>query len=433
MYGARSLMHLELSYGDGTVEAEIPASWIVEEITAPERGPIPSPEKRLSELLDKPVGGSGFDEIFNRKKSVAIVVPDVTRNAGADRLLPPLLIRLEKLGVNKERVTIIFATGIHPPQTEKQKNELLGDAVYRNYKNVDHDSRGETKIINLADGSSVEINRVAAQADGLIVIGSVKLHYLAGFGGGRKAILPGIASYDSCMEFHKLCLNTGGVGKYPSIGPGLLDGNPMHQRAVQAARAAGVDFLINTVLDKSGNFLFLNGGGLEESFKDACRFVSGYSIVPINRLADVVIASTGGYPSDINFIQSHKSLDFAYRAVKRGGVIVLLAECSKGIGNERFLKWFEHGSSDEMEKTLINDFAIYGQTARATRKKTEDCEVLLISDLPDGWVRKMGMTKASDLSDAVGRCQKRFADKSPLVHVMKKAGSIMPWFERSAS
>lgn len=419
-------MLLELAYGKGVVSAQIPAEWELTEICADSAKPLPFPEKSLEECLANPTGTKPFDEIFTGKKTVAVVVPDITRKAGTKAILPQVLHRLEKLGIEKSGVTIIFATGIHQQQSEEQQRELVGDAILKGYNCLDHDPNGQTVEIEVPGGAPVRLNRHAAEADSLLLIGGVKAHYLAGFGGGRKMILPGISSYKDCMEFHRLCLDSDGKGGHPKVGPVTVDGNPLNERATRAAKAAGVDLLINTVLNNEGKIAFINAGDLLKSHRQACEFAAAHSVVKIEKRFDIVIASAGGYPGDINFIQSHKSLDNGFRAVKPGGAVILLAECSGGTGTDNFLNWFDHGSSKEMEKALRKNFAINGHTALAAREKSEACTVLMVSQMAPGDVKRIGMNPVKGFGEAVANFKEVFKDKPVTAAIIRNGGAVFP-------
>ncbi len=427
-------MEVSLPYGRQTVSGVLPENWKVEEIffnkEKKKPKPVFSPEKMLNQFLDRPVNCEPFDKIFSTKKSVAVVVPDKTRKSGVKALLPIVLSRLEKLGIHENGVKIIFATGIHPGQTEEQKRAIVGDVIYERFECVDHDPRGELERAGEIDGNPLMLNAHVVRADGLIVIGGVKLHYLAGFGGGRKAIMPGVASREDCVNFHGLCINPAGKGWHPNSKTGVLKGNPMHERALAAARAAGVDFMVNTVVDDSEKILFVNAGDVEESFLDACKFARGYQMVPLTGRADVVIASCGGYPADINFIQAHKSLDSAYHALKPGGVLFLVAECAEGIGNEEFLKWLDFSSPDDMEGALRKKFVINGYTAYATREKTRNCRVVMLTELEGENVKRMGMTPVSSFEEGLKLCVELCADlagKGEIkTYLIREAGILFP-------
>lgn len=413
-------MHIRLKFGEGEVAAPLPQGWRVTTLGLPHRSAIQNPAAALEAFFDAPMGAKPFDELFAGKENIAVIVPDITRKAGVHLLLPMLLERLARLGCGPDRVVIVFASGIHPPQSDGQKISIVGEEVFARYRCHEHDAR---KACAMRGG--VSLNPYVAAADGIIVMGSVKAHYLAGFGGGRKGVIPGVASYDECLRLHRLSLNPDAPGRHPRIGPGILLGNPMHEAALASAKAVGTDFCVNTVLDPTGEMIFVNAGGLEQSHASACRFVAEYQGAPLDAPADVVIASCGGFPSDINFIQSHKGLDNACMAARDGGAVLLVSECASGIGNPEFLSWFEHPTIAAMDRALRGKFAINGQTAMATREKTLRCRVALLSTLPAEQVRRMGMTPVASLEEGVAFCRAA-SGKTVNMVVLPDAGLVLP-------
>ncbi len=416
-------MELKLKYGRRAVTADTPKEWKLEEIAVKKLAPLPSPAASLTSFFDNPAGGERFDAVFSGKNSVAIVVPDKTRKAGTDIILPLVLNRLMRLGISANSITVVFANGIHPEQTDDERRLIVGTALFKKHRCVDHDSKSKDLVeIGSICGKPFRINRHLALADGVIVIGLVKQHYLAGFGGGRKAIMPGVSSYENCIDFNKLCLSETGAGRDPNSSRGQLEGNRMHELSTEAARTAGVDFLFNTVSNEKGELLFLNGGDLEKSFNEAVAFTEKEADVPLKKEADIVIASCGGYPYDVNFIQSHKSLDTACRALKPGGTVILLAECRDGAGNEDFIRWFDFGSVEAIDRELRKNFAINGQTAMATLEKSSSSKVFFLSMLHPEDVVKMGIVPIKSFQDGVNICA-GFAGK-PIVKVIREAGVI---------
>lgn len=413
-------MHIRLKYGKGEVAAPLPREWRITTMELPHRPALKDPAAALESFLDAPVGAKPFDRIFADKKSVAVIVPDITRKAGVHLLLPALLARLERIGRGTNQVVIVFASGIHPPQTDEQKISIVGEEVHARYRCLEHNARGECAM-----RGGIALNPHVAAADGIIVMGSVKAHYLAGFGGGRKGVVPGIASFDECLRLHRLSLDPDAPGRHPRIGPGIIEGNPMHEAALAAAKAVGTDFCVNTVLDQAGEIVFLNAGELEKSHTAACRFAAEYQGVPLEAPTDVVIASCGGSPADLNFIQSHKGLDNACLAAKDGGAVLLVSECAAGIGNPEFIKWFDHPDVAAMDRALREKFVINGQTAMATREKTGRCRVALLSALPAEQVRHMGMIPVADLEEGVAFCRAASGETAYTI-VFPDAGLVLP-------
>jgi len=424
MYGEGSLIPVEVQYGSGVVRADLSPGWRVAEPKGEGAEPLSDCEKEIHQILDEPIGAEPFDKIFSEKRSITIIVPDKTRKGGVNIILPILLERLHRAGIEDSGITIVFALGIHAKQTDGERESIVGSDVFKRYRCIDHDCRGEGIDIGTVGGERLIINKDVADADGVIVISGVKPHYLAGFGGGRKSILPGVASYDNALSYHRLSLDAKSHGRHPKVKPLNLDRNPMHDQAVEAARIAGVDFYINTVVDQKGTICFVSGGG-DESFDTACDFSKSVSTLEIERKADVVIASCGGYPGDLNFIQAHKSLDSACMAVKDGGVVILVAECRDGIGNDTFLNWFDYGSADSIGIALRESFEINGQTAMAVREKSSAFKILLLSKLDVGDALRMGIAPIKTLTDGIAIAEKIIGSNATTL-ILQNGSAFLP-------
>ena len=393
-------MRLELKYGNGVMASEAPASWEISFIDHGRPAVRPFEETLLSSLAE-PYGGPSLDTILPGK-DVLVIVSDVTRYTGAERLVP--ILRKEFLG-RAARVRVIFALGNHRKQSEGERRGLVSDGVYEAYPCIDHDCFDEKGLSTLGktpSGLHVSVNSMLLEADVTIVTGAVSFHYLAGFGGGRKCIIPGIAGYQTILDTHKRVFNRTGPGKDERAQTGILQGNPMHEAIMEGI--ALIDrplFLINTIFDDRKNLLNIFSGDIRQSHEKGCAWYNEHFSTTVPEKADVVIVSVGGYPKDIDFIQTHKALEHAKHAAKKGGTIILLGQCADGVGNPYFLPWFDYPSIEAMEPAVRESDKVYAQTAYSTRIKVEAFNVVLVSDLPEADVRKMGMTPRRTLDEAL--------------------------------
>jgi nickel-dependent lactate racemase len=410
-------------------------------------------ESIIREALGKPIGSPPLFEIVRPGNSVCVVTSDVTRYCGAERFLPVLIGELTGAGVSESDITILFALGIHRPQTETERRHIVGEEVFRRIRCVDHDAYDDARMTEVGElrlpigtGETarfpLRINSHAAEADRLILTGVVGLHYLAGFGGGGKALLPGISSADSCMALHRMTLNPDGPGRHPNVGPARLAGNPVQETIRRAVDLVRPDFLLNTVLDPSwkenpdstGNprFAAAVAGDPLSAFPEGCEIARRYETVEVPEPADLVIVSGGGNPRDINFIQSHKALDHASRAVREGGTILCAARCPDGPGHPSFGNWFRFRTPEEFESALREKFEIYGQTAYATFLKSRRYRIIWVSELDPGFVRVMGLEPASSLEEGLERALSSISevrtclvipDGSAVLPVLKSGGA----------
>ena len=341
---------------------------------------------------------------FGPGEKVVIVTSDITRPAGSELYLPRLVSRLNGQGVQDHDIEIVIALGIHRKQTESEHRKIVGE-LYGRIKVTDHECDDPGALVYLGDterGIPVELNRSVAEADRLILTGAVTFHYFAGFGGGRKSMLPGVSSRRSCMASHFSLLNEGdGTGRHPKAVAGNLAENPVHEGMLEACAMRPPDFILNTVLSPDKRILAAFAGDWRDAHLAGCRFYAGSFSAPIAEKADLVVVSCGGFPKDINLIQAHKSMEYASRALKPGGVMILLAECRDGYGHATFFNWFGYPTCGELESALRKRYEINGQTAWSVKEKAERFRTFLISDLPDEEVRSMGMLPAETPQQAL--------------------------------
>lgn len=344
----------------------------------------------------------------SRGRRVLVIVSDLTRPTGTREFLPRLLPQLE----GAARVRFLFATGIHRPLDAEDKARLVGGDLCRAYAMLDHEPEsGFTYVGDTSFGNRVEINSQVFEDDLVVLTGGIGFHYFAGFSGGRKSLVPGVASR-ACIEFnHLLVLDPDGRGRDPRVRVASMDHNPVHEDMVEAARLAGLDlFVYNTILDAGRRVRKVYAGHwIEAHRRGAADYFRDHSV----RLADrrpLAIVSCGGFPRDINMIQAHKALEFAQYAVDPGGTIILLAECREGLGHPSFLPWFRYSDLDDFERRLRAAYEVYGQTAHSLLSKARRYRLICVSSLDAGTIRCMGMEPATNLADALGRIPSGVAD-----------------------
>jgi lactate racemase len=392
-------MRLELQYGTGKLFAELPLSWQTKILDHGQPGFLDMAES-LGRALEEPVGEKPFGD-WLRFRKILIIVPDITRYNGADRFLPLLYEQYFK----DRDVTVLFALGNHRKQTAAEMKGLVSDFIFERVPCLDHDcyDRNRLTLVGVTkSGLDVVINSALVEAEAAIVTGSIGFHYLAGYGGGRKAIFPGVAGYQSIIGIHKKVFRGDGPGKDPRARSGILDGNPMHEEIMEAISFVKTPmFLINTVLDDRKQLLGIFAGHVREAHAEGCRWYARNFAVSVEEKADVVILSGGGFPKDINFIQAHKALEHGIGAVKPGGTLIVAGRCQDGLGHDDFIRWFDYGDSAPMEEQARKSDKVYAQTAFATRLKAEYCTIVFISDLDDETVRRMGLIPKKSLADAV--------------------------------
>jgi lactate racemase len=388
-----------LPYGKTDVCVRVPARNFLGEIEPKNREGVADAKAEVERALKEPIGSKRLCEIANPESKVAIVVDDATRKAPSEAMLLPVLAELNAVGVKDENVTVIFGCGTHRAVKPEEAAELLGEAAIKRVKSVSHyctapDSVyvGTTKTY----GTKVHLNRVFAEAQVKVLLGDVGFHYYAGYGGGRKSILPAVCSEETIKQNHALLL-------YANARTGILQDNPVHQDMTEAARLAKVDFIVNVVENKKGEIVKAYAGDLERAFLEAVRLVDELYRVTIDRRADIVVVSAGGSPSDLNLYQAYKALDNALDAVKRGGVIILVAECPEGHGNQVFYDWMMRlGDLKNVEREIKHNFVMGGHKAYYLLKALQNHQIILVSSMPDYYAASIFKLKtARAVNDAL--------------------------------
>ena len=416
---------MELKYGSAAFTLDLPPAHLAG-VVAPSQIEIDeSPAEIIRTALD-----SCQHFLFSYKPGdkVVIVTSDITRYTGSEIYLPLLVERLNRQGIADGDIEIMIALGIHRKQTEHEHQRILGP-LYGRIRVSDHecdDHDALTFIGKTSNGIEVSINRKAVEADHLILTGTIGFHYFAGFGGGRKSVLPGIASRKACMASHFTVLNPGeGSGKNPLAVTGNLEGNPVHRAMVEGCALAKPSFILNTVLAADKRIIAAFVGDWREAHEAGCRFYSERFAYPVEEKGDLVIASCGGFPKDINLIQAHKSMEYAAQALKDGGVMILLAECRDGFGNGTFFNWFRHKSLEEFETALRAQYEINGQTAYSLLQKAQRFRVILVSQFPAQQVEEMGMIPVLTLDEAMELATGMLPEMWRC-YLMPEAGSVLP-------
>lgn len=416
---------MELNYGDISFPLHLPP----EHLLAVIRPVIPPPAETAAGIITKALAGcAALVYSFKPGERVVIVTSDITRYTGSEIYLPLLVERLNAAGIRDRDMEIVVALGIHRRQTEHEHKKILG-SLYGRIRVTDHDCDDPGKLTYLgktSGGIEVELNRRVAEADRLILTGTIGFHYFAGFGGGRKAVLPGVASRRACMASHFAVLNPlPASGKNPCAASGVLEGNPVHGAMVEACAMVQPAFILNTVLDPEKRIIAAFAGDWRQKHLEGCRYYSERFSYPIREKADMVVVSCGGFPKDINFIQAHKSMEYGSQALKEGGVLILLAQCRDGYGHDTFFRWFRFKELSAFEAALRSGYEINGQTAYSVLQKAQRFQVVLVSGLPSEEVETMGMMPAKSLDEALVLAE-RMLPTDYRAYVIPEGGTVLP-------
>ncbi len=416
-----------ISYGKQKIKFDISQDKNVRKIETNSISVIEDFEAKIIEKLRSPKGTDPLEEIVSQEDNIAIVVSDITRlSYRTYDFLPVLIKELNRIGVKDSNVDIVIATGTHRPSTEEERVKILGADLNDRLDVHDHDSNSNN-LVDLGEtdrGTEIKVNPIVHEADKVILTGGIVYHTLAGFGGGRKSIAPGVISEKGIQQNHGLVLDENAEID-PRVGSGKLKNNPVSEDMFEIAEFVGADFILNVIVNGEKEFVDIVAGDLNEAYLDGCKKVEESFGISLENRSDLVIASCGGYPKDIQLYQSVKGLFNAAHAVKDDGVIILATECSQGIGPDKFRKWFENEDPKELAEELSKDFTISGFVALRTAKINHETPVILLSDLPDDEVRKLGMKPVKDMEEAL-RVSEKLKDNIDSVNLMPSSKLTFP-------
>ncbi|MGB8218382.1 MAG: nickel-dependent lactate racemase [Candidatus Methanoperedens sp.] len=399
-----------LPFGRTEVSIDIPSKYNVKLIKPCNSESSGDEIKEINRALETPLHSRRLFEIAREGRKAVIIVSDTTRPTPTNKLLPPLISELKAGGI--EDVTIVFGLGIHRKQTEDEKKAILGE-LYGKVKAIEHDVNDCVAIGTTKRGTPVEIFRMVADADIVICTGAIEFHYYAGYSGGAKSILPAVSSKRSIDANHALMLD-------PNSSAGRLD-SPVRDDLEEAARMLEIDFILNVVLNDRKEIIFAVAGDYIEAHRKGANFLDKLSRIEVEP-SDIAIVSPGGWPRDIDIFQSHKALEHVKNAVKDGGSIILVAECSEGYGNKVFEEWLEYDRDEVIEK-FKKGFVMGGHKAALIAALSKRLDLYLVSSLPDDMARRAYFIPAS-LEKALEAALAKHGEKAKII-MMPYGGSTL--------
>ena len=320
---------VEVEFTGGPLVLSVPPDCV--ELTMTKAEALKDPGTEIRRALDQPCAGPTLEEVVRKKGKdagrlkVAVTVSDITRPVpyrGEAGVLPPLLEKLEALGVRRENILIIVGTGTHRASTPQEKIDMLGPEIAGSYAVEDHDCENLsilTSVGKTPPGTEVFLNKKFHEADVKIATGLTESHFMAGASGGRKAVCPGLVDLRTIQKFH-----SPEFLESPCATNLVFEGNPCHEEAVAVAKAVGVDFTITVTLDKDMRITGVFAGDLEKVLEEAVRKLKTYVTIPVTREFDVVLTHAGYVGR--NHYQAAKAAVGALPAVKENGVIILAAD-----------------------------------------------------------------------------------------------------------
>ncbi len=425
------MTQISLAYGSGTITAELPAGRKIQVVDGRPTLPVDDIAGTVRQALACPIGSRPLAETVSAGDKVAVVVSDMTRSLHQEVFLPVLLDELNAAGVPDGDITIVVALGAHRRHTPEENVATYGCEVLdrvRIAQSYALEEDGFEYVGTTTRGVVAYLSRHVTAADKVILTGGIVYHSMAGFAGGRKSVLPGVASYATIQANHRFCLSDElGDGVNPLCDCGLLAGNPLHEDQMEIAAMLAPAFLLNAISAPDGGFVGFVAGHWREAWEEGCRRVAAIYGVPVRERTDLVIASAGGFPKDVNFYQATKATENAVAACKDGGVIIAALEC-RDIGDPPdFSGWYDIASLRERELALRERFTVPGFVALKNGLSARRIRHIIVT-LPENraFIEKAGMTPAATLQEAIALAETWLGGRDYVVTVMPHAAVTLP-------
>ncbi len=400
---------ISFPYGQGYLDYEFKDEELNAVLTSSIEEYVPELKGRelIRQALENPIGSERLSELSKGKQNIVIIASDHTRPVPSKVIMPEMLSEIRK-GNPDADITILIATGCHRGTTKQELINKFGEEIVENEKIYVHDCLEEKMLVNigvLPSGGQCEVNKIAVEADLLVSEGFIEPHFFAGYSGGRKSVLPGVAGRTTVLANH--CSE---FIAHKNARTGILEGNPVHRDMLWAAKQAKLCFIVNVVLNAEKEPIFAVAGDLEMAHKKGTDFISSLCAVKAVP-SDIVITTNGGYPLDQNVYQAVKGMTAAEANVKEGGVIIMLALSNDGTGGDHFY----HQLADERDicKTMElmlsrsrNETVPDQWEAQILLRILMKAKVIYISEMADEMVENMHMIPAKSIDEAMSMAKK---------------------------
>jgi len=416
---------INLKYGKTSIDLNIENAKSLKYLHEKDIKEIVDIEKEFNNSINNCVNSPSLNEVIAADDKITIIISDITRYWMRQDIIVSLLVNyLHDLGVSYDNMVIVVALGAHRPQTIEEMKILVTEEVYNNVKVLNHDCDAKD-LVYLGETSRktpVWLNPLVVNRKVITVSGTVH-HLMAGFGGGRKSILPGVSGRLTISKNHIHSLSSDLPKSNPLIGTGSLENNPLNEDMIEAAKMLNPCFSINIVTNSNAKHCNLISGNIVDAWLESCRIVQDNFGVPIEKQADIVIASCGGFPKDISLYQATKSLFNANQCVKEGGTIIFIAQCPEGGGADEFFGWIKSLKKGTLDSDLRAEFTIAGYIFYATCEISQRVNVIMLTDIERDVVKDMKINAYKNIEHLLSSID--FTDKD--VYVMPYGGNTVPF------
>jgi nickel-dependent lactate racemase len=387
-----------LPYGKSELDFTLPDDRAVDVIRPPETPAASDPIACVKQALQEPVGGLRLED-FREARRAVIAINDKTRPVPHHLLLPPLLEQLESMGLSPESITLLIATGVHPPMPPEEFLQVLPETILSRYPVFCHDGRDESSLVHLGQtqrGTPVWVNRLFYQADLRIVIGNIEPHQFQGFSGGVKSAAIGLAGPATINHNHALMTDPGSrLGEY--------EHNPARQDVEEIGDKIGVHFALNAILNEDKEIVQVLAGDPRRVMQVGIPLARRVCQVTASQTYSLLIASPGGHPKDINLYQAQKGLYHASLIVRPGGTLILAAACPEGTGSSSYENWVigKKSYQEVFERFAEEGFRVGPHKAYQIARDASKLKLRFLSEMAPDFARSLLLEPISDLQQAV--------------------------------
>jgi nickel-dependent lactate racemase len=415
---------VELPYGTSFLKVQIPTNNLVSVLKRKESRQLGDEKKAIRERLSNPINSLPLNSLAGKTDKVVVITTDNTRACPDDKLLPPILEAIEP-AVPRRNITIVVALGLHHPLSKKELVKKFGCNIVKNYNVINHDVKDVVTIGTTSRGTPVEIFKKVVEADIKISTGFIEPHFFAGFSGGRKSIAPGVSGGRAISHNHSyrmLCDKRARAG--------VLHGNPVHEDMVEQAKMAGLNFIINVLLNKKGEITHIFAGDPVLAHEKGCELERHLATANIDHKVDISVVTSGGAPLDRDLYQTCKAVDTAAQITKSGGIIIVASRCDAGIGPRSFCDLHSSaGSPSEVLERIAQGEpnGVQWQNLFLARAQLNH-EVFLMSNLRPKQVNHMKMTAIPSIEEGISRALTALG-KSAEIAVIPQGPHVLPSLE----
>ncbi len=428
MSGEPNFYRENIPYGKGEIEIRIPRRNFAGMLMPHYKPGAKSESAEIARAMQNPIGTKRLKEIARGRKNGVIVVNDITRPTASYKFLPHLIEELREAGIPDSEIVLLVATGTHRDNTPQELEGMLGKDIGRRFKVVNHHCQDDGIMVDLGKtrgGIPVVINRLFWEAEVKVLTATIVPHQAAGFSGGRKSVLPGIASLATLKQHHGFNLRS----DKPAMG--WVEGNPFHENALEAAKIAKADFILNTVQNERKEITQVVAGDVEKAWLEGVKASREVYEVEVPQRVDVVITSPGGFPKDIDLYQSQKSMAAAEMVVKQGGTIIMPAECLDGVGARGFYEWMSQAACPQevIERFIREGYSIGASKAWLFSRCLKRADLILVSrNIEDHVLKEMFTRRADTVEQAIEMALEK-QGRGAEIMILKNGSDMIPRFK----